>query len=913
MGKPGLRAIVAAFAAWFLGNAFAATLTVNTTADPSTSDGLCSLREAITSINAAANAGDCVASGTYNGGSGVPDVIDFNIAGTGVHAIALVSSLPAITNTTTIDGYSQPGASANTNGAGLGSNAVLKIEIDATNVGNGAQTGALTVSGPLSGGTTIKGLVINRYVVSGIALTGSGSRGNFIQGNYIGVDPTGTVAMTSATSAGGIEINGSAVAPENFDTIGGSTPDTRNVIAGNNIFGQIVFGGSLSSETTIEGNFIGTNAAGTASLSIAGCASSAQSGIRTGAGTSHLTVQDNVISGNCARGINIVGDSSNNSIHIVGNFIGTDVTGAVALGNQAEAIELTGVGGDVLVQSNVISAAINTASNGTGLDISGGQNGSAPIQVFNNKIGTDVGGTLNLGNQGSGIVITNTSHVLVSGNVIAFNGCCQLGGQPGVLINSGTGNVISGDTSGFSNSNSIFSNQTLGIDLAPVGVNPNNTATPANNGQNYPVITSASASGGSVTIVGTLSSSANQNYHLEFFSNAACDASGNGEGQTFLGTTNVLTDGAGSASFNVSFALSGGLVITSTASVGDGFGAVGDTSEFSACVTATGAAAPTTTVLASSLNPSTFGQSVTFTATVTGSSPTGTVQFKDGASNLGSPAAVSGGIATFTTSSLAIGTHPVTAVYGGDSANLGSTSNQVNQVVNPVPTTTALVSSLNPSTFGQSVTFTATVTGSSPTGTVQFKDGATNLGPPATVSAGVATLTTSTLGVGTHPITAVYGGNATDAGSTSNTVQQVVNASGGSPTTTAIQSSLNPAVVGQTVTFTAMVTGSSPTGTVQFTDGGVNLGGPVTLLGGAATFTTSSLGVGAHPIVAAYSGDSANQASTSSVLSQVVTSSVPGAAQAIPAMDIWGLLLTVIALLGVGMWLSRRRPVEPDE
>lgn len=900
------RGIVAFAALLALAFAHAATLTVTTNADPSVADGVCSLREAITSINAGANSGDCVASGTYNGGSGVPDVIDFNIAGAGVHTIALASSLPAITNTTTIDGYSQPGASANTNGAGLGSNAVLLIEIDATNVGNGAQTGALTVTGPFSGSTTIKGLVINRYVVSGIALTGSGSRGNFIQGNYIGVDPTGTVAMTSATAEGGIEINGSAVAPENFDTIGGSTPDTRNVIAGNNIFGQIVFGGSLSSETTIAGNFIGTNAAGTASLSIAGCASSAQSGIRTGAGTSHLTVQDNVISGNCARGINIVGDSTNNSIHIIGNFIGTDVTGAIALGNQAEAIELTGVGGDVLVQSNVISAAINTASNGTGLDISDGQNDSAPIQVFDNKIGTDVGGTLNLGNQGSGIVITNTSHVLVSGNVIAFNGCCQLGGQPGVLINSGTGNVIAGDTSGFNNANSIFSNQTLGIDLAPVGVNPNNTATPANNGQNYPVITSASVSGGSVTIVGTISSSANQNYHLEFFSNAACDASGNGEGQAFLGTSNVMTDGAGSASFNVTFALSGGLVITSTASVGDGFGAVGDTSEFSACVTATGAAAPTTTALASSLNPSTFGQSVTFTATVSGSSPTGTVQFKDGATNLGSPVGLSSGSATFTTSSLAVATHPITAVYGGDVNNLGSTSNTVDQVVNPAPTTTTLVSSLNPSTFGQTVTFTATVTGSSPTGSVQFKDGTSNLGAPVSLIGSTATFTTSALAIGTHPITAVYGGDATNAGSTSSILNQVINSSGATPTTTTLVSSVNPSTVGQSVTFTATVSGNSPTGTVQFRDGGVDLGAPVALSAGVATLATSSLAAGTHPITAAYSGDGANLASTSPILNQIVSGAAAGTT-AIPTLGTWALALMAVLLLLAGAAAMRRR------
>ena len=105
---------------------------------------------------------------------------------------------------------------------------------------------------------------------------------------------------------------------------------------------------------------------------------------------------------------------------------------------------------------------------------------------------------------------------------------------------------------------------------------------------------------------------------------------------------------------------------------------------------------PTTTALASSLNPSTFGQSVTFTATVSGSSPTGTVQFRDGATNLGSPVTASDGIATFTTSTLAVGSHPITAVYSGDANNLTSTSNTVNQAVNAVvvPTTVTPVPTL---------------------------------------------------------------------------------------------------------------------------------------------------------------------------------------------------------------------------
>src|SRR5207302_1949023 len=143
--------------------------------------------------------------------------------------------------------------------------------------------------------------------------------------------------------------------------------------------------------------------------------------------------------------------------------------------------------------------------------------------------------------------------------------------------------------------------------------------------------------------------------------------------------------------------------------------------------------ADTSTSLTSSVNPSKFGQSVTFTATVSVDAPgaglpTGTVTFKDGATTLGPGVVGAGGQATFSTSSLAVGTHPITAEYGGDSSFNGSTSSALSQVVAKAATSTSLTSSANPSVFGQSVTFTATVSVNSPGagnpgGTVQFKDG----------------------------------------------------------------------------------------------------------------------------------------------------------------------------------------------
>ncbi|MEP6945067.1 MAG: Ig-like domain-containing protein [Acidobacteriota bacterium] len=208
----------------------------------------------------------------------------------------------------------------------------------------------------------------------------------------------------------------------------------------------------------------------------------------------------------------------------------------------------------------------------------------------------------------------------------------------------------------------------------------------------------------------------------------------------------------------------------------------------------------TTTGLASNVNPSNAGQSVTFTATIsitppgTGT-PTGTVQFQDNGINLPSCASqsVSSGQATCTISTLSPGSHPITAVYIGDGNFLGSTSNTVNQVINGPSTTTSLASSVNPSNVGQNVTFTATIsvtppgTGT-PTGSVHFQDVGVDIPSCASqaVSSGQATCTISTLSLGSHSITAVYSGDGNFAGSTSNTVTQVVSEGAPLPPTASV-------------------------------------------------------------------------------------------------------------------------------
>ena len=188
----------------------------------------------------------------------------------------------------------------------------------------------------------------------------------------------------------------------------------------------------------------------------------------------------------------------------------------------------------------------------------------------------------------------------------------------------------------------------------------------------------------------------------------------------------------------------------------------------------------TTTTLSTAPNPSSYGQAVTFTAVVTsgdGAPSDGeTVTFMKGKTVLGT-GALRGGSASFTTSTLQVGNNPITAVYGGDSNFVSSTSKAVKQVVNKATTTTALASSQNPSKVGQSVTLTASVApefSGKVTGTVTFYDGATAL-KTVSVSGGVAKFKTSTLTSGTHTITAKYNGSPSFIGSSSASLTQTVN------------------------------------------------------------------------------------------------------------------------------------------
>jgi ELWxxDGT repeat protein len=296
--------------------------------------------------------------------------------------------------------------------------------------------------------------------------------------------------------------------------------------------------------------------------------------------------------------------------------------------------------------------------------------------------------------------------------------------------------------------------------------------------------------------------------------------------------------------------------------------------------------AATTTTLTSSPNASVSGQMVVFRAIVRAVAPGtgipgGTVDFKDGATDL-TPGGVSLslGEATFSTTTLAVGGHTITAIYsGGPRFNVSQVSDAAApQVVNKGASHTVLTAFPDPAVFGQVVTFTVLVKpvvgNNTPAGTVTFLDGTTTLGTMTLDSAGRATFTTASLSRGNHAISANYGGDGNFLASAYTGFGQAVPKDA---TTTTVTASANPAVVGTTITFTATVQANAPgagtpTGTVTFKDITTVLG-TGTLNAGQATFSTSALTLGTHAITASYDGDTNVTASFSPNIAEAISAS----------------------------------------
>ena len=352
-----------------------------------------------------------------------------------------------------------------------------------------------------------------------------------------------------------------------------------------------------------------------------------------------------------------------------------------------------------------------------------------------------------------------------------------------------------------------------------------------------------------------------------------------GQPVTFTATVSVVAPGSGSATGTVTFfdnasnigsgPLDGsGHATLTTSALSAGTHNItahyGGDGNFNASIgslpTQTVNQASTTTAVTSNHNPSVFGQPVTFSATVASGAgiPTGTVQFLDGGANLGPPVALSSGLATLTTASLSAGAHNITAAYSGDTNFTGSTGSLPTQMVNQAGSAIAINSSLNPSNFGQPVTFTATVSSAAGTlsGAVQFLDGSGSLGPPVILSGGLATFTTSSLTVGTHSITALYSGDGNFSASTSPVLTQIVHG-----TDIAVTLTHHPriAVVGGRLTFVATVTNNGPESanvsfTEQFTGRFLLVrarasSGSCTISGGQVSCTLGLIHTGSHVTV----------------------------------------------------------------
>ena len=318
--------------------------------------------------------------------------------------------------------------------------------------------------------------------------------------------------------------------------------------------------------------------------------------VNTGQGLNILgannTIDGNVISGNWA-GVLISGGGASGNV-VTNNLIGTDATGTALIGNNSNAVDI-GSGAPNNTVGGIGLGNLIVGSGNDGITIWGA--GATGNTVQGNIIGTDATGTLNWGNSNNGVIVSGDA----VGNLV--------GG-----VNAGEGNVIAFNHADgmvvddvFTNSitivgNSIYSNTGLGIDLDISGVTINDVGDAdagANNRQNFPVLTSASTSGSQVTIKGTLNSTANSYFRIEFFANTSGDGSGYGEGQRYLGFANVMTDGSGNVTINRTLTASvavGEFVSATSTKSNAGFTTFTDSSEFAQNVAVVAASSPGTAI-----------------------------------------------------------------------------------------------------------------------------------------------------------------------------------------------------------------------------------------------------------------------------------------------------------------------------
>jgi uncharacterized repeat protein (TIGR01451 family) len=466
-----------------------------------------SLRQAMTFANQRSNTGLAQAGLTAGvehvvfmipNGTGAPGLRGaLNLFAGGVATLAPTSALPSLTDALVLNAQLQPGWS----GAPV-------VEIDGTSAG--ASAVGLQVA---AAGSAVRGFAVNRFGSHGISVTAGA--GSTVAGNHVGTNPAGTAAQ--ANGGDGIHVSASA------NTVGGTTSADRNVVSGNGGAGINV---NSAAGTVVQGNYVGTNAAGTAALG-----------------------------GNATGGVLVYGSS-------------------------------TLVGGTAAGAANVISGnGVGSSTGGDGLVLGPGGITSSVIQ--GNVIGLDAGGAAAVGNARDGVSVLGyhgAGSATVGGTAAGAGNRIAHNGRHGVYVQQGTNGIAL-------RGNAVWANAGLGIDLDPTGVTSNTGAKSsgsANLGMNFPVVTSASLAAGTLTVAGYVGSAAGQGVfagaRVEVFASDD-DASGYGEGRTYLGA--LTADASG----HFSGALAAGAVVVGDRLTATATDSSGNTSEFGRHATVTPPAA----------------------------------------------------------------------------------------------------------------------------------------------------------------------------------------------------------------------------------------------------------------------------------------------------------------------------------
>ncbi|MFO0909864.1 MAG: DUF4347 domain-containing protein [Isosphaeraceae bacterium] len=495
--------------------------------------------------------------------SGTAQTITFAIPGSGVQTITLASPLPALTQSITVDATSQPGYA----GTPL-------VEVDGTATPYG--TNGIEV---LANNCVVEGLSLYGFTGNGVQVD-TGSTNTVVRANFLG--------LTAAGAAGPMNGCGVVFTGGSGGVVGGTNPSDRNVISNNGGGIRLELG---TTGVVVEGNEIGTDASGTTcipnafyGIQILDSPGNLIGGSIPGAG--------NLIAGNGGRGIDVDGSTSVGNM-IQGNRIGTTAAGNAPLGNGGEGITLdaavnTRIGGTNPGEGNVIGGSgaegVWLIHGATGSVIQGnfiGTDTTGTVPLGNAQGGIRVGN--NAGNASNNLI---GGTVAGAGNTIAFNTSvgiavdCTGGG-------TSVGNAILG--------NAVYGNSSLGIDLddsysspSSPGVtanDPGDADTGGNNRQNYPVLSFVHIpSTSQLSVAGTLNSAPYAYYRIEFFASEEPDTSGYGQGRTFLGYLDVATDMGGNASFSATLPVNvtAGTYVSATATRSNAaFTSFTDTSEFS--------------------------------------------------------------------------------------------------------------------------------------------------------------------------------------------------------------------------------------------------------------------------------------------------------------------------------------------